>query len=95
VRQRVELRIKRTLGVLRHLFLRFRRSSSAGSKKEQENVPQCGYSRAATVAVMQAAHHRLGNDPAMLRRLHRTRLRSIVPQPHVRPRLVIIGQVII
>jgi hypothetical protein len=45
------------------------------------------------ITVVQAAHHRLGNDPATLRRLHRTRLRSIVTQGHVRPRLVIILQI--
>jgi len=31
--------------------------------------------------VMQAAHHRLCNEPDMLRRLHRTWLGSIVTQP--------------
>jgi hypothetical protein len=43
--------------------------------------------------MMQATYHRLRNDPASLWRFHRTRLRSMVIQPRVRRRLVIISAV--
>jgi CheY-like chemotaxis protein len=40
-----------------------------------------GCSTTAAITVMQAAHHRLGNDPTRLRRLHCAQLWSIVTQP--------------
>jgi hypothetical protein len=40
-----------------------------------------------------SARQRPGHDPVTLRHLHRTRLRSIVTQGHMRPRLVIILQI--
>jgi hypothetical protein len=43
--------------------------------------------------MVQSAYHRLGNDPTMLKRFHRTWLGSIVTQSHMWPRLVIIVQV--
>jgi hypothetical protein len=49
--------------------------------------------RAATITVLQAAHHGLGNDAATLWGFHRTRLRSIMAQPPIRARLVVIPQV--
>jgi hypothetical protein len=47
----------------------------------------------AAIAVMKAAHHRLRNDAAVLWRLDRSRLRSIVPQSPMRSCLLVIGEV--
>jgi hypothetical protein len=52
-----------------------------------------GCSSAASIPMMQATHHGLGDDPATLRRFHRTRHRSIVAQTPMRPRMVIIIQI--
>jgi hypothetical protein len=53
------------------LFFRVGQSNSAAPTKEHEDGPRYGYSSAAALAVMQAANHWLGHDPAMIRSLHR------------------------
>jgi non-ribosomal peptide synthetase component F len=50
----------------RDYFLHCGRSGGADPMKEQGDGPRCGHSSAAA-AVMQATHHRLGNDLASLR----------------------------